>query len=305
MNESAADGAESAADEIAPRLALLGALVEEGTVTAAARRMGIPQPTASRWLTALGTLLGTPVVSTAGRGVRLTPAGEHLAAAAVRALDVLRGGCRLALAEADPERGQVALAFLHTMGGVRVPELLRGFRARHPDVWFTLIQGAHRELCERVRDGTADLALTSPLPADDEQLSSAALAEQALVFVAPSGHRLADRHTVRVAELAREQFVGLKSGFGLRQTTDALCAEAGFTPTLAFSGEEVDTLRGMVAASLGVALLPASETAPVPGTVEIPLRPPARRAIGLVWPADRAVPPSVRLFRDYALGRGG
>lgn len=293
--------AELAAGEIAPRLALLRALAEEDTVTAAAHRLRIPQPTASRWLTALGELLGTPVVATAGRGIRLTEAGRHLADASVRALGVLEGGCRLALAEADPERGHVVLAFLHTMGGVRVPELLRGFRAQHPHVRFTLVQGPHQELCDQVLDGTADLALTSPLPEDDEHLRCAALAEQPLVFVAPVAHRLAGRSDVRVAELAGEQFVGLKAGYGLRLLTDELCARAGFTPELAFSGEEVDTLRGMVAAELGIALLPASEAAPAPGTAEISLRPAARRAIGLVWHAERALTPAVRLFRDYAL----
>ena len=81
----------------------------------------------------------------------------------------------------------------------------------------------------------------------------------------PDGHRLAGRVWVRMAELADEAFVGIKSASGLREMTDELAAAAGFTPTLAFEGEEVDTLRGLVAAGLGAAVLPLAEPAPPQG----------------------------------------
>ncbi|GHF49972.1 DNA-binding transcriptional LysR family regulator [Amycolatopsis bartoniae] len=287
---------------LAPRVALLDALAEESNLTRAAALAGVPQPTASRWLAELGEQLGTPLVTRAGRGIRLTKAGQRLAEAARRAAGELRLGYRAALAEADPERGQVSLAFLHTMGGVRVPELLAGFRTAHPGVRFDLVQGAHEEILQRLRTGEADLVLTAPLPADDPALHTRALAQQPLVAVVPAGHRLATRRRVRLAELAESEFVSLKPGFGLRGIIDGLLAEAGCTPRISFEGEEADTLRGMVAARLGVAVLPESEPLPNPGTVEIPLQSPAFREIGLVWSAERPLLPAVRTFRDYATG---
>lgn len=72
----------------------------------------------------------------------------------------------------------------------------------------------------------------------------------------PADHRLAARRRVRLAEAAEESFVTLEPGYGLRRITDDLCQEAGFKPRIAFEGEEAETLRGLVAAGLGVALLP-------------------------------------------------
>ncbi|WP_067669161.1 LysR family transcriptional regulator [Nocardia miyunensis] len=284
---------------LAPRLALLDALVDESNLTRAAALVGVPQPTASRWLTELAENLGTPVVSRVGRGIRLTHAGQQLAESARRASGELRLGLRAALSEADPEQGHVSLAFLHTMGGVRVPELLAGFRADHPGIRFTLVQGASEDLLQLLSVGEADLVLTAPLPVDDPGFEVSALAKQPLVAVVPTGHPLASRARVRLIELAESEFVSLKPGFGLRRIIDDLLAQAGCTPRISFEGEEADTLRGMVAAHLGVAILPESEPLPNPGTVEIPLQPAAFREIGLVWSADRPLPPAVRLFRDY------
>ncbi|MFF4601104.1 LysR family transcriptional regulator [Amycolatopsis sp. NPDC001319] len=289
--------------ELAPRVALLEALAEESNLTRAAALAGIPQPTASRWLTELSDQLGIPVFSRAGRGIRLTRAGRLLAESGRSAAAELRLGYRAALADASPGSGHVSVAFLHTMGGVRVPELLAGFRSAHPGVRFTLIQGSGEEILQHLHTGEADLVLTSPLPTDDHALESRALTEQPLVAVVPAGHPLASRARVRLADLARFEFVALKPGFGLRRIVDGLLASAGCAPKISFEGEEADTLRGMVAARLGVAVLPESEPLPNPGTVEIPLNPPAYREIGLVWAAGQPLLPAVRVFRDYITAR--
>jgi LysR family transcriptional regulator, transcription activator of glutamate synthase operon len=283
---------------LAPKLALLRAVAEEGNLTRAAATVGLQQPTASRWLAALSAELGTPVVVPDGRGIRLSRAGASLAAAAGRALSELAAGVRQATDEADPERGQVVLAFLSTLGEHRVPGLLRVFRREHPHVRFTLLQGSHAELLDHVRSGRADLAFTSPLPGAGD-FAGVTLEEQPLVVTVPAGHRLAGRVWVRMAELADEAIVGTKEASGLRAVTDELAQAAGFTPTMAFEGEEVDTLRGLVAAGLGVAVLPVAEPAPPQGVVEIPLRPRAVRRIGLIWASDRPMAPAALAFRDF------
>ena len=163
---------------------------------------------------------------------------------------------------------------------------------------FALQQAAHEEMLARVRAGDVDLALTAPLPVDEPDLECLPLYEQPLLVTVPTGHALATRRRVRLAELAGEQFVGMKAGYGLRRITDALCERAGFLPVLAFEGEEVDTVRGLVAAGLGVALLPQSDTA-LNGVVELALTPPASRTIGLVWATGVPLPPAVELFRSF------
>ncbi len=284
-------------DELAPKLAVLRALNRDEHVTHAATAAGVPQPTVSRWLAAMGDALGSPVVVRQGRRVRLTRAGRLLADAADRALAVLEAGHRAAAEEGDPSRGLVALGVLHLLGRALVPELVRGFRAEHPNVRFRLVQDSRQAVLAHLENGVVDLALVAPPPTTPE-FDHAVVREQELVLVLPPGHRLADRHAVRIAELAEEDFVGLERGYGLRQITDDLCAAAGFTPRLAFEGQETETVRGLVAAGLGVALLPHAETPT--GLVELPLSPRATREIALVWLADTPVPPAVHAFRSHA-----
>lgn len=292
--------AREVAASLAPKLALLRAVAQEGQLTRAARLRGVPQPTASRWLAELSARVGAPVVVRDGRGIRCSRLGAELAAGAEAALAALESACRQVVEQADPDRGQVALAFLHTMGEQRVPELIGRFRRAHAGMRFTLRQGGHGDVLDWLRTGEVDLALTSPLPTGPG-MRTARVAEQELVMTVPAGHRLAGRRQVRLSELAGEPFVGLKPRHGLRGITDDMCAAAGFVPALAFEGDEADTLRGLVAAGLGVAVLPTAERPLPDGVVEMAVTPRATRVIGLVWTADQALPPAATTFRDFVL----
>ncbi|MFC4004257.1 LysR family transcriptional regulator [Prauserella oleivorans] len=284
--------------DLAPHAALLRVLKVTGNLTRAAAELGVPQPTASRRLATLAAHLGTPLTVPDGRGIRLTRAGELLADAAGRAVAELEHGIRQVREEVDPERGHVVLGFLHLLGRSLVPRLLRDFRARHPHARFTLVQGARQEMLDRLHQGELDLVLVAPPPADAE-LESFALGEQELFVSVPAGHRLAGREYVRMAELEHEVFVMLEHGYGLRQITDELCARAGFRPEVAFEGQESDTVRGLVASGLGIALLPKFEPHSRADVVEVPLEPTVTRTIGLAWPAGRPLPPAVAAFRDF------
>lgn len=214
---------------------------------------------------------------------------------------MLEAGCRAAIEDVSPERGQIMLGFQHTMGSQLVPHLISGFHDEHPRVRFGLVQGARDDLLARTASGEIDLALISPPPDRGGRFGSATLRTQPLVVVLPERHRLARRRRLRLVDLADEDFIATRPGYGLRRIFAALAEQAGFTPRVAFEGEEVDTLRGLVAARLGVALLPADDRGPAPGTVEIALSPPATRTLGLAWTVPTALPPVARAFRDFAI----
>ncbi|WP_197321456.1 LysR family transcriptional regulator [Saccharomonospora sp. NB11] len=288
--------------ELAPAATLLRALRRTGNLTRASTELGVPQPTASRRLAALGATVGAPLTVPDGRGIRLTRAGRLLADAADSALDVLERGIRRVREEIDPESGHVVLGFLHLLGRSLVPGLLRDFRADHPRTRFSLVQGSRQSIVERLVSGDLDLALVAP-PPTEPVLESVVLTEQELFVAVPEDHRLATRANVAMTDLADEVFVMLEHGYGLRQITDDLCAAAGFTPTVAFEGQESDTVRGLVAAGLGVALLPAFEPASPTGVVEIPLAPRVTREIGLAWPSGRPLPPAVATFQEFVRRR--
>ena len=129
-----------------------------------------------------------------------------------------------------------------------------------------------------------------------------------LRLVVRSEHPLARRSRIRLTEVSSEPFIMLRPTSLLRQLCEDLCEEAGFTPTLAFEGDDLSTLRGFVAAGLGVAIVPAPrEGSPdaVPGSMSCleisdPL---AVRGIGLTWSTERRLLPAAELFRQHTIDR--
>ncbi|MFD8075294.1 LysR family transcriptional regulator [Streptomyces sp. NPDC059718] len=289
---------------LAPRLAQFAAVARHEHVTRAARELGVPQSTLSRAMVRLELDLGVTLFARQGRTVSLTPAGRGFLASVERALGEVERSAESVRADADPQSGRVAFGFLHTLGPETVPALLRAFRADHPRIRFQLVQNYGEAMLAGLRAGDLDLCLTSPVP-DAPDLVVRRLDEQRLRLVVPADHRLASRRRVRLAEASGELFVSLEAGYGLRRITDALCAEAGFTPRVAFEGEEAETLRGLVAAGLGVALLPPP-LVPRPGVVELTVTAPrAVREIGVAWLGGHPDTAPVAAFKQFLLGRRG
>ncbi|SCK15086.1 DNA-binding transcriptional regulator, LysR family [Streptomyces sp. WMMB 714] len=289
---------------LTPRLAQFAAVARHEHLTRAAAELGVPQSTLSRGIARLESDLGVALFARRGRALALTPAGRTFLASAERALAAVEQAAESVRADADPSKGKVAFGFLHTLGWETVPGLIRAFRADHPGVRFALVQNYGEAMLERLRAGDLDLCLTSPVP-DAPDLVARRLDEQRLRLVVPEDHPLASRRRIRLAEAADEHFVTLEKGYGMRRILETLCAQAGFTPRVAFEGEEAETIRGLVAAGLGVALLPPPAV-PRPGVRELAVSAPrAVREIGLAWAAGRPDTPPVAAFRDFLLSRRG
>ncbi|MFJ6741230.1 LysR substrate-binding domain-containing protein [Streptomyces sp. NPDC091279] len=303
-NLSPSSDTEAIVLSLVPRLAHFAGVARTEHVTRAAHEMRVPQSTLSRALVRLEQDLGVDLFARHGRTVSLTPAGRAFLGSVERALAEIGRAVEEVRADADPATGKVAFGFLHTMGAETVPGLLQAFRADHPRVRFSLVQTYGEAMLERLRAGELDLCLTSPVP-DAPDLVARRLDEQKLYLVVPADHRLAARRRVRLAEAAEETFVTLEAGYGLRRITDAACLEAGFKPRVAFEGEEAETLRGLVAAGLGVALLPPP-VFPRPGVVELAVTSPrAVREIALTWLDGHPDTPPVTAFKNFLLSRKG
>ena len=275
----------------------LAAVAEFGQITLAAEYLGIPQPTLSRSLSRLSQDLGTPLLQREGRGIRLTRHGELLAASARRALDELLAGVRAVRAEADPDTGTVILGFLHSLGPLVIPALLRGFRQEHGRVTVRLLQDSADGLLQRIPGGAVDLVLAAPVPTD-HRWEARPLAQQPLVLLVPEDHALTARRTVRLSDLDGQDFVTLASGYGVRTITDQLLRASGLPLRYAFESQEMTTAAGLVAAGLGIAILPPGNE--VPGTRQLTLADAgASRTLSLAWSADRPLSSPVEQLRDH------
>ncbi|WP_448851252.1 LysR family transcriptional regulator [Corynebacterium sp. 335C] len=273
-----------------------------------AARLGIPQPTLSRRLSALERRLGARLFDRSGRGLALNDRGRIFADAAGRAMRELAAAEAEIARLTDPRRGPVRLDFMHSLGTWMVPDILRGANRARPDSPIELHQGAGRLLVERVLAGETDLALVGPRPAEaDGPLEWTPLTRQRLAIALPAGHRLAgSRAPLRMAAVADEPFIAMLPGYGTRELLDALCAGAGFAPRLVFESMELTTVAGLVSAGLGVALLPlergpAASELTVPGVVRRPVAPKAWRELGMVRLREREMtPPVAALHADIA-----
>ncbi|MDN0196716.1 LysR substrate-binding domain-containing protein [Streptomyces sp. S.PNR 29] len=280
------------------------AVAEGTTVTDAAADARITQPALSRALKRLEDEVGAELFQRVGRGLRLTPAGRVFKEYVDATLDNYDRGRRAVAEVVDPDAGVVSLAFLHTLGTWLVPRLVTDFRQSFPQARFELHQDGEAGLTRHLLDATADLIITSSEPGHP-LITWRRLLVEPLRLAVPARHRLARRHRIRLAEVAEERFILLKPGYGLRDITETLCREAGFVPLVGFEGEEVETLRGLVAAGLGVSLIPSSPD--TTATLDAPIRyleitdVRGARDIGIAWLSSRAVPPIARRFLDHAM----
>lgn len=266
-------------------------------ITEAAERLGITQPALSRAMARLERDLGVALFDHRGRSVRLNRFGRAYVEHVDRALGALEEGERALTDLSDRESGVIAFGFAHALGTRVVPDLIASFRANHPRARFQLMQNASHIILAELEAGEVDLALVSPLPPASERIEATELASEELFLVVPHDHRLAKRKSVRLEELRDDTFVCLRQGYTLRTLTDEFCRQAGFAPKIAFEGEEIATLRGLVAVGLGVAIIPASnESGPPELRITEPL---CRRTIGLLWEPGRYQSELTQRFRAH------
>ncbi len=283
-------------------------LVADGyTVTEVSDVFEVSQPGVSRALARLEAEVGTALLHRQGRVLRMTHAG----AAFKRHVDALVNDLDDGLAAVgelvDPESGVVTLAFPMSFGSWLVPNLVGAFRREHPRVRIALERtpvGEDGRISTQLATRRADLELTAARVAGQGVVWQRVLVEP-LVLAVALGHPLASRSSVGLAEVADEPFVLRGAPAGMRHQTLDLCRAAGFEPEVAIEAEDLPTIRGFVAAGLGVAVVPAqglrcpttfARTRLVPLTDEG-----AQREVGLAWVDGRPLLPSAQAFRRFVL----
>ncbi len=237
-------------------------VAEELHVGHAAERLGIAQPALSQHIRALEERLGVQLFLRAHRRIALTEAGEaflHEARAALRHADQARTAAQRA---ARGETGTVVIAYVSSaLAEQPFLRALADFRSDHPDVQIEMLLRLAAVQAQAVHDQQADIAVTrGPLPALPPGCESFVLARQPLIAVLPPGHPLGEAAQIRLEDLALDTLLLPEDppGMSLGHTLHQVLAEAGFSPRRTMVVNEMSSAIGLVAAGLGVALLPAS-----------------------------------------------
>jgi DNA-binding transcriptional LysR family regulator len=275
------------------------------TVTEVSELEAVTQSGVSRALARLEAQIGTPLLRRSGRILRLTHAGSVFKRHVDAMLHQLDDGIAAVNQLLEPDTGTVALAFQHSLATWLVPDLVRSFRAAHPHVTFQLTQVRDELHSAALDGGRADLEIGTRRPRDPS-VHMRSIAVEPLRLALPRDHRLAGRQQIRLADVSDEPFVSLRPNSALRKLSDDLCERAGFRPSVVFEGDDLSTVRGFVAAGLGVAIVPAPragspEAAAGPVSYCEILDTGAVREICLTWSAERRLLPAAELFRGHII----
>ncbi|MEV7772118.1 LysR substrate-binding domain-containing protein [Kitasatospora sp. NPDC086791] len=328
----------------ARHLRVLRAVARTGSFSAAARELGCTQPAISQQMKALEKSVDTPLVVRSGRGMQLSEAGRVLLKHATGILAGLSAAEEEVAAIAGLRAGRVRLVSFPTASSTLVPPAVARLRDSHPGVRVSLVEAEPPESLAMLRGGECEIALafrypqpdgTAALPAsasasahgtprearaeanleaqqltagtDWSDLVATPLLDDPLVGLLPAGHPLAGRGgAVGLAELAGEQWIA-----GCPQCRGhlvELCTAAGFEPRIDFATDDYPAVVGLVAAGLGVAVLPrlALQSVRPDGVSTVPVRtasgvPAVRQVVALTLP-DLAEVPAVALMLERLAG---
>ena len=268
-------------------LRYLVALADHKHFGKAAAASFVSQPTLSTQIKKLEDELGVALVERAPRRVMLTPVGRDIAERArgiLGAVDELRETARRTR---DPEAGSVRLGLFPTLGPYLLPHVVPKLRERFPRLELLLIEEKTEVILRMLREGRLDAGVLA-LPLHDDHLHEELLFDEPFLLAVPRTHPLATHETIRVKDLAHESLLLLEDGHCLRDQALDVCALAGAGERTGFRATSLETLRQMVAANVGITLLPAlAVQPPVPRSEAIALvpfkAPPPHRQIAMVW----------------------
>jgi molybdate transport repressor ModE-like protein len=258
-------------------------IVRTGSYSAAARNLGYSQPAITQQMKALERTVGTPLFTRSGRGLRLTEAGEALTRHAELILDNLLAARQQLTALARLRAGRVRICAFPSATSSLVPEATRRLLDGHPGLRVELLEAEPPESLERLVRGECDIALAFSYPGlrtdVPAELTGIPLMEDSMAMLLPAGHDLARRGSIGLSDLAEERWI---SGCPRCRTNFLhLCAEQNFTPDIVFTTDDNLAVQSLVAAGVGIALMPDLVFSFLrhPKVIQRPMEPLTRRSI--------------------------
>jgi len=289
-------------------LRYLVALAEHKHFGRAANASFVSQPTLSTQIRKLEEELGVALVERTPRKVLLTETGREIAQRAREVLNEVEQIRQIARRTKDPESGTVRLGIFPTLGPYLLPHVVPRIRERYPRLELLLVEEKTETILRQLREGRLDAAVLAQ-PIHDDQLHQEFLFEEPFLLAVPEHHPLASRKQLKLEDLSDQSLLLLEEGHCLRDQALEVCQLAGAGEKSGFRATSLETLRQMVAANVGVTLLPTlAVKPPVAHSNDIHLiefrgHAPSRR-IAMVWRKSSAMAPFLkRLAELFTLSR--
>jgi DNA-binding transcriptional LysR family regulator len=285
------------------QLVYAGAIADEGSFTRAARRLHVAQPSLSHAIRLLERELGVVLFHRAPgqAAVEPTPEGAALLPFLRRILADVDDATAEARNLIGKATGRLVIGATPSLATRLLPPVLADYHADFPGVALALVQAGSRDLSTLVTDGRVDMGIVV-LPVHNPRVTTVALFDDPLVIALSHRHPLAARTSIRLRDLDALPMVAFPSGYDLRAVTEDACRRAGVRPHTAVEGGEMDGVLALVAAGLGVAVVPAIAVPPDGPVRSVPLiAPTLHRTIGLAQRRDRPPGHAAREFERRLL----
>jgi len=270
-------------------------------VTEAATQLHIAQSAISRQIGLLEAELGVALFNREGRTIKLTNIGRLFLTHAERAVAEIEHAKQKIQEHLNPEQGAIRLGFVASLSVQTLSLILAKFREEHPNITFQLHQGSLNYLIDLIEKGSLEIAFTAPVPTKHSTVEGDIFYREQLLAVLPADHELAHQRQIRLDQLRNETWISYRPGLPLHAIVQKACAQAGITPFFAFEGEDTDTIKSLVIAGFGIALLPEQALTELsPELVKIKINDPEiYRSVGVITPRHRSLAPSEALLHQF------
>ncbi len=288
----------------AGRLNVLREVVARSSFSAAADALSYSQSAVSQAIATLEGELGAPLVERDRGGVRPTAAGAALVAHAEGILGRMDDAEAEVAAIAGGRGGRLRIASFPTAGATLIPQAVARFRASHPGVEVSLAEGESEEIAPRLRAGDFEIVLLFEFEGVGEKLGAGMrrfeLLDDPLHLALPAEHRLSRRKQLRLEDLREEAWVQTSATSPCARHVVRSCHAAGFEPRVSFESDDYQTVQGLVAAGVGVALIPQLALSTVRSDIQVRSLDPHSpvRKVFAATPRAAAVTPAVATMLD-------
>lgn len=270
-------------------------------VTDAAVNLHVAQSAVSRQISNLEDELKVKLFDREGRNVKLTSVGRIFLDHVELALFEIDNAVEKVNEFLNPETGVIRIGFPNSLSANTLPTVISSFRQKYPNVSLQVQQGGLNYLMQSVLKGSLNLAFVTPVPMNEKGVNGRIFFTEEMVALLPSDHLLIEQERIRLDQLRDDPFVLFRTGLRKNIILDA-CRQSGFQPQIAFEGEDIDTIKNLIAAGIGVGLLPettVNHNIPRETVMKSISEPNVTRTVGMIVPENRELAPSEKLLFDF------
>jgi LysR family transcriptional regulator, hydrogen peroxide-inducible genes activator len=272
-------------------------IARQRSFTRAAERLHMAQPALSQQMKNLESELGTALFIRGRKEIQLTAAGKAFLPRAEALLTQAEAAKAIVSDVAQLRGGKLVIAAIPSVSACLLPEVIRSFSRQHEQVELQLIEDSSERVSENVESGLADIGFLQ-LPASKSAFETRTIISEPFVLLVAKSHPLVKQKEVALKQLATESFIFYKGR--ARDTALEACRKAGFEPQIACESGELETVRALVAAGLGLAVVPQLAAGNLPKTIQaITIREPKmQRQIAAVWQKGSVLSPAAQALLE-------